>query len=427
MTKNKISDSDWNIITKIKKNSNITDALPINEDIIELMVKQKKHVFKIDNLDTYFDYVKACAEQYKEAKTLLANGKTPRFNDTDFYDMVTKYNLIQVLCEPIKTKESIRYNISFWIKDYGNTIGLYRPINIEHIVNIINDVFKIAGYKSLLSNVNKKFMTIVPKHHKFKELNLAPAHFVLFNNGILNAKTFKFTNDLKEYENYQFISKIDQNLLPPSKVRQNHLQLANKLLQDWTDNDDEKMTLLKQLSIATIDGNGRNNYIILLGATGSGKSTYLNLLKNLASDYDYVLNLHDIDDDNKINDIQSNTKLIFGHDLIRNYKFTDKTISRIKQLATSDPFEAKVKYKNPVIIKSDCLKIQATNDMHEIFKNNQAISQEINLIQWINKDFSKLKMNLNTIIDDPEFIEAYISLIFVNIKPFENFIKIKTM
>lgn len=425
MKNNEISDSDWNIITKIKKNSNITDTLPINEDEfeLELLVKQKKFVFKIDNLDTYFDYVTACAEQYKETKILLSNGKTPRFNDSDIYDMVIKYNLIQVLCEPIKTKESINYNISFWIKDYGNTNGLYCEIYIEDIVNIVNDVFKIKGYKSLLSKVKKKFMTIDPNHHDFKELNLAPAHIILFNNGILNAKTFEFTNDLTKYKDYQFTSKIDQNLLPPSKVKQNHLQLANKLLQDWTDNDEDKITLLKQLSIATIDGNGRNNYIILLGATGSGKSTYLNLLTNLVSDYDYVLNLHDIDDDNKINDIQNNAKLIFGHDLILNYKFTDKAISRIKQLTTGDPFAVKVKYKNPVTIKSDCLKIQATNDMHEIFKNNQ----EINLIQWTTKDLSKLKMDLNTIINDPEFIDAYISLIFVNIKPFENFIKIKSI
>lgn len=427
MTKNKISDKDWKIITKIKKNSIITDELPINEDEIELMFKQKKHVFKINNINTYFNYMKACAEQYKEIKTLQANGKTPKFNDTDFYDMVTQYNLIKVLCEPIKIGKSIKYNISFWAKDYGNTIGLYYEINIEHIVNIINDVFKIAGYKSLLRNVTKKFMTITPEHHNFKELKLAPSHIVLFNNGILNAKTFEFTNDLTKYEDYQFISKIDQNLLPPSKVKQNHLQLANKLLQDWTDNDDKKMALLKQLSIATIDGNGRDDYIILLGVSGSGKSTYLNLITNLVSDYDYLLNLHDVNDDNKINDIRPNTKLIIGHDLALDNKVTNKAISRIKQLATGEPFKIDVKFKDSIIIKSNCLKIQATNTIPELFENNQTIPQEIKLIQWTNKDFSKFDNNLDEIINDPKFIEAYISLIFVNIKPFKTFIKSKSI
>ena len=429
MTNTKIKDTDWKIITKIKKNSNIDDNLSINIDEIELTVKQQKHVFKIDNIDTYFDYVKMCAEQYKEIKTLLANGKIPKFNDTDFYDVVTKYNLIQVLCEPIKNKKSINYNISFWIKDYGNTIGLYRPINIEHIVNIINDVFKIAGYTSLLSNVNKKFMTIVPKHHKFKELKLAPNHFVLFNNGVLNAQTFEFTNDLSIFDNHQFISKIDHPLLPPSNVKQNHLQLANKLLQDWTDNDNEKITLLKQLSIATIDGNGRNNYIILLGAGGNGKSIYLNLLTNLASGYDCSLDMQDIDDDNKVNDIKNNTKLITGHELATNSKFTGRAISRIKQLATGDPFKVNVKFKDSIMIKSNCLKIQATNTTPKIFENNQAILRRIKLVQWTNKDFSKFETNLDLdeIIKDDEFIDAYLSLIFVNVKPFKKFITIKSV
>ena len=74
------------------------------------------------------------------------------------------------------------------------------------------------------------------------------------------------------------------------------------------------------------------------------------------------------------------------------------------------------------MIKSDCLKIQATNTISKTFENNQIIPQEIKLIKWTNKDFSDCNNNIDKIINAPEFIEAYISLIFVNVEPFKNFI-----
>ena len=261
------------------------------------------------------------------------------------------------------------------------------------------------------------------------KLNLAPSHIILFENGVFNAKTFKFSTDVTAFGEYDFISKINHKLLAPSQVEQSHLALIRKLLSEWVDGDEEKVTLLKQIPIGVIDGNGRNTYVIIIGAGGNGKSIYLNMLTKLASGYDANLDMQDIGDDNKINEISENTKLILGHELATNAKFTGNMISRIKQLATGDPIKVNVKFKDAKVIAADCVKIQATNTVPKIFENNNAILRRIKLVQWTDKDFSKLETNidLDSLIEDPEFIEAFISYIFCGTGKFKKFINIKSV
>ena len=139
--------------------------------------------------------------------------------------------------------------------------------------------------------------------------------------------------------------------------------------------------------------------------------------------------MQDIGDDNKINEISENTKLILGHELATNAKFTGNMISRIKQLATGDPIKVNVKFKDAKVIAADCVKIQATNTVPKIFENNNAILRRIKLVQWTDKDFSKLETNidLDSLIEDPEFIEAFISYIFCGTGKFKKFINIKSV
>ena len=302
-------------------------------------------------------------------------------------------------------------------------------MDIPRLVNVINDVFEISNFNSLLTNVVRKFATTQPDYNKLTKLNLAPDHLTLFNNGILNTKTLEFSTNFEEFGEYDFISKINYKLLHPDLTIKSHYTLIDKLLHDWTNNDEEKIILLKQLGVSVIDGDGRDNYIIIIGAGGNGKSIYLNLLVNLSSGYHANLDMQDINDDNKLNDINEKTRLITGHELATNSKFTGNMISRIKQLATADPFKINVKFKESRNVLTRCLKIQATNTVPKIFENNQAILRRIKLVQWTNKDFSKLENNidLDTLIKDSEFIEAFISYIFMNITKFDRFITIKSV
>lgn len=422
-------DDDWAIKMVKCKDNLINKNLPDNFDSYILNVKQNDFTFDISSNKIYYAYIKKCAERYKEKAALTNKGKIPAFKDIDVYDMLVEYDIIKLLVTLISTKNSDGNKISYWIKDYNNTTHLYKRVEIKQIINIINDVFRISNFNSLLTNVETKLRTVAPEFNQLPKLNLAPSHIILFNNGVLNTKTLEFSTNVTAFGEYDFTSKINHKLLPPSKVDYHHLSLIRKLLSEWVDGDEEKITLLKQIPIAVIDGNGRDTYIIIIGAGGNGKSIYLNMLTKLSSGYDINLDMQDIGDDNKINNISESTKLILGHELATNAKFTGNMISRIKQLATGDPIKVNVKFKDAKVIATDCVKIQATNTVPKIFENNNAILRRIKLVQWTDKDFSKLETNidLDSVIEDSDFIEAFISYIFCGTGEFKKFINIKSV
>lgn len=420
---------DWDIKLKHTRKRNLKTPLPNNTDSFTLVINKKKTVFEVTNNNEFYKYVEACAKAYKEQATLLNQGKTPKFNDIDIYKLFTIYDIIKVLPTPIKVGTKTKFQISYWTKDYDSTTNLYIPANLEALTNIINDVFEITNFAGLMANIRAKLLNVVPEYNKFKHLNLAPAHITLFNNGVLNTKELEFSANIDEFGEFEFISKIDHSFLSPDLVNPAHYQLVDKLFHDWTDDDEEKIVMLKQLAVAVVDGDGRNVYVIILGAGGNGKSIYLNMLTKLASGYHIYFDMQDIGNDNKINEISENTKLIVGHELATNVKFSGNMISRIKKLATADPIKADVKYEDAVDVATKCVKIQATNTVPKIFENNQAILRRIKLFKWTDKDFSKLESNidLDSLIEDPEFIEALISYVFTGIEPFKRFVTIKSV
>lgn len=420
---------DWDIKLKHTRKRNLKTPLPNNTDSFTLVINKKKTVFEVTNNNEFYKYVEACAKAYKEQATLLNQGKTPKFNDIDIYKLFTIYDIIKVLPTPIKVGTKTKFQISYWTKDYDATTNLYIPANLEALTNIINDVFEITNFAGLMANIRAKLLNVVPEYNKFKHLNLAPTHITLFNNGVLNTKELEFSANIDEFGEFEFISKIDHSFLSPDLVNPAHYQLVDKLFHDWTDNDEEKIIMLKQLAVAVVDGDGRNVYVIILGAGGNGKSIYLNMLTKLASGYHIYFDMQDIGNDNKINEISENTKLIVGHELATNVKFSGNMISRIKKLATADPIKADVKYEDAVDVATKCVKIQATNTVPKIFENNQAILRRIKLFKWTDKDFSKLESNidLDSLIDDSEFIEALISYVFTGIEPFKRFVTIKSI
>lgn len=422
-------DKDWTVkLVKCKK-SQINKNLPNNFDSYTVNVKLKDFTFDISSNTIYYEYIKKCAERYKEKASLANKGKVPAFKDIDVYDMLIEYNIIKLLAIPVSSKKGTAFKISYWIKDYNETTHLYKPVEIKQIVNIINEVFRISNFSSLIANVESRLMTIAPEYNQLSNLKPAPQHIILFNNGVFNAKTFEFSNKVTAFGDYDFISKIDYKLLPPSMVERSHLILIRKLLSEWVDGDEEKIKLLKQIPLAVIDGNGRDTYIIIIGAGGNGKSIYLNMLSKLASGFDINLDMQDIGDDNKINSISENTKLILGHELATNAKFTGNMISRIKQLTTGDALTVNVKFKNAKVIATDCVKIQATNTVPKIFENNNAILRRVRFVKWTDTDFSKLETNidLDNLIKDDLFIEAFISDIFCGTGKFKKFITIKSV
>lgn len=431
MTKNtkKKKSNHWSIELKHCTKSQLTTNLPNNFKSTSLKIERETVDFEINSNHEYFKYIQGCARQYKEARSLANNGKTPKFKDLDVYKVLAKYKIFKIFANPISTTKGSKFQISYWMRDYDNTLNLFKPAEIDSVINVINSVFEISNFSSLITNVNKTLMTVVPGFNGFELLKSPPKEILLMKNGVLNTKTFEFSTNINEFGEFDFISKINFRMLDPDQTDPYYYNLANKLLNDWMDGNIDKVKYLKQLGISVIDGNGRDVYNIIIGPGGNGKSVYLNILSKLASGYDVNLDIQDLTDDNKLIELDESTKLIVGHELATNLKLSQNSISRMKQIATADPFKANVKFKDARTIVTNAVKIQATNTLPKIFENNDAILRRIKIITWTVTNFTKLEteLPLDDIIQRDEFMEAFISLIFTDTEPFTKFMTIESI
>lgn len=427
-TKKKKS-NHWSIELKHCTKSQLTTNLPNNFKSTSLKIERETVDFEINSNHAYFKYIQGCARQYKEACTLANQGKTPKFKDLDVYKVLAKYKIFKILANPISTTKGSKFQISYWMRDYDNTLNLFKPAEIDSVINVINSVFEISNFSSLVTNVNKTLTTVVPGFNGFELLKSPPKEILLMKNGVLNTKTFEFSTNIDEFGEFDFISKINFRMLDPDQTDLYYYNLANKLLNDWMDGNCEKVKYLKQLGISVIDGNGRDVYNIIIGPGGNGKSVYLNILSKLASGYDVNLDIQDLTDDNKLIELDESTKLIVGHELSTNLKLSQNSISRMKQIATADPFKANVKFKDARTIVTNAVKIQATNTLPKIFENNDAILRRVKIIAWTVTNYTKLEteLPLDNIIQRDEFMEAFISLIFTDTEPFTKFMTIESI
>lgn len=427
-TKKKKS-NHWSIELKHCTKSQLTTNLPNNFKATSLKIERETVDFEINSNHEYFRYIQGCARQYKEARSLANNGKTPKFKDLDVYKVLAKYKIFKIFANPISTTKGSKFQISYWMRDYDNTLNLFKPAEIDSVINVINSVFEISNFSSLITNVNKTLTTVVPGFNGFELLKSPPKEILLMKNGVLNTKTFEFSTNINEFGEFDFISKINFRMLDPDQTDLYYYNLANKLLNDWMDGNCEKVKYLKQLGISVIDGNGRDVYNIIIGPGGNGKSVYLNILSKLASGYDVNLDIQDLTDDNKLIELDESTKLIVGHELATNLKLSQNSISRMKQIATADPFKANVKFKDARTIVTNAVKIQATNTLPKIFENNDAILRRVKIITWTVTNFTKLEteLPLDDIIQKDVFMEAFISLIFTDTEPFTKFMTIDSI
>lgn len=410
----------WNVKLVNCKMDDLLTPLPVNSD------EFKGFDTVVNSSETFFDYIRFCAKQYSQVKVLTSSTGKVKFDGDDIINILSSYNLISMKLE-MSNDEIIEK--SYWVKDYGNTQGLYKPANIKELFEILYDALNMSNYITILTHVENRLQNISHLQNKFKILNIPNNNIILTKNGVLNSQSFKFSTDITAFGDYDFVSKLNFRILHPSQVDAYSLEVNQRIYNDWTDKDLDKITYLKQLGVATLTGNGREVYHILIGPGGNGKSTILMILQQLSSGYYEEINMHELADDNLVNSISSHTKLVLGHELPTNPKFGSKTIGRLKQFISLNPFKVNVKYQNAKLIVCPGVKIQATNSIPKIFENNFAIRDRFNFFKWTDKNFRNLttRLDLDSMIFTDKFMEANIAFMFCDIVPFEKFIKIKSV
>lgn len=433
-------ENSWNIKLVDCQPDELETTLKLNydefklADITDLTKKDLNKTYEINSYNDFRLYVKACARHYYKGKLLLNGGRKVNMNDLDVYNIFKHYKLVYMLVEDVKVEDTKNISgkqsqIYYMMKDYDDYVGMYKEADLGDLVNAISQELNIGNINNLLTNVLRRFSLNVASNDDFDQLNLAPKYINLTANGVLNSKTFEFSTNPTKFGDYCFVSKLNCRILSPELVDKYYYEIANRIFNDWTEKDKDKLKYLKQMNIAAIDGNGRNVYNILIGSGGNGKSAYINILKKLSSGYFTSFNMQDIKTDAKLNQINHTLKLIAGDELPTSVGISKDMISRLKMLTTGDAILSDVKFKEPIYVYCKGLKVQATNTTPKIFENSEATARRFKLYQWTNTNFSKLNndFDLDEIIEKTEFIEAVIAMTFVNTNPFNKFVYIKEM
>jgi phage/plasmid-associated DNA primase len=417
----------WAImLNKDTRLEDLLNVLPQNRDVFELIVEQTKETFKVDSKESFIHYVRGCAIDYKRHKIIVTGNIKMKFTADDVINILSQYKLVKLRALPIT---STRSDISYWTKDYDDTLGMYVKANIDELTNIIYEELQLKNFNAIISHVNARLSKMSPYMYKFELLNEPEEELILTNNGLLNTKTYNFTTNQKTIAQFDFVSKLDYRILHPSQVDETMYEINNRIFSDWADHDDKKLLYLKQVGLAVLDGDGRGVYHIIIASGGNGKSSYLNILEKLAGNYYVRLNMEEISDDNKLIKLNNTTKLILGHELETKSKFASNTISRLKQLISGDYIKINVKYKDARDVCNTGVKIQATNTLPKIFENTEAIMRRIKIFEWSDINYSKLdtKLDLHGMIQKPEFIEATLALLFTGTEVFKEFVQIDSV
>jgi hypothetical protein len=183
----------------------------------------------------------------------------------------------------------------------------------------------------------------------------------------------------RDPSNYYYVK---YDIDPFSKPNHNscYYQAAELLYNSWGQNDPHKIRMLKLLTYLAILGYGAESWFILLGESGRGKSTFIDLLTNLASeDLCTSMNMHEILSHDNLSSIRVFDKVIFGHELPADHKFSSKEMSALKSLVTGNIVRAHRKYLSSTPICNRGLKIQATNHLPHLYVGReQRLNENIN-------------------------------------------------
>lgn len=333
---------------------------------------------------------------------------------------------------------------NWYIQNYND--GLWRELNIEALLVILSKFISIPKI-NITDDIYRRFRSIdinqklyFPDKTYIKKFNPQPNHIILFLNGVLNLKTMEFSKDPNYFGQFDFITRYPFNFLPQRLVNKLYWEVIERVLNDWAENDKEKLIYLKQLIISAMDGNGRGAYHIITGPGGNGKSTFLQIITKLVNEHNIApINLHEIGDDNLLQSIHKHTKAIIGHDSATNNNMSKTLTSRFKYMVTNEAFQINVKYEHARTITTPCLKIQLTNTEPEFYENSDAMKRRIKYYEWTSKNFSKLTkedsaFNLDELVGlndsmelNYDFYEAVISNVFHDMEYFTHYIEIQSV
>ncbi len=267
-----------------------------------------------------------------------------------------------------------------------------------------------VGYDQLCKHIlaiavrHKFFFPInineVEKHYSYEFLNRdnvttyvqAPPEIIRVKSGTYNLRTKKVGKESANAlgEKYYFPTVQNYDVLPLKQVNQKMLKLIQQIFDDWSEKDKDRLKFLKMNILAALMGEGFKRYIVIQASGGNGKSTYLNMIKNIIGKSQYkAFNLQDLENNSVFSSVNPSLLALIGDDLAARYVLSPNSLYRFKQLVTGAAIEIDRKYLSAVPVYMNGLKIQATNEFPRFMETGDMIVDRTIVFKWVDTNYRR--------------------------------------
>ena len=220
----------------------------------------------------------------------------------------------------------------------------------------------------------------------------APPEIIRVKSGTYNLLTKEVGKETtnKLGQEYYFPTVQNYDVLPLNQVNQKMLKLIQKLFDDWSEKDKERLKFLKMNILSALMGEGFKRYIIIQASGGNGKSTYLNMIKNIIGKSQYMaFNLQDLENNSVFSAVNPSLLALIGDDLAARYVLSPNSLYRFKQLVTGAEIKVDRKYLSAVPVYMNGLKIQATNEFPRFMETGDMILDRTIVFKWVDTNYRK--------------------------------------
>ena len=142
--------------------------------------------------------------------------------------------------------------------------------------------------------------------------------------------------------------------------------------------------------LAALMGDGFKRYIIIQASGGNGKSTYLNMIKNIIGKSQYMaFNLQDLENNSVFSSVNPSLLALIGDDLAARYVLSPNSLYRFKQLVTGAEIKVDRKYLSAAPVYMNGLKIQATNEFPRFMETGDMILDRTIVYKWVDTNYRR--------------------------------------
>lgn len=259
----------------------------------------------------------------------------------------------------------------------------------EHLMNL-------AHYYNFSYSINKDTLErryeIEFRTHNLTTYAQLPNHLLNVESGVYDLMKQKFTTQLHDENGneYYIPENMNYDIVSLEKVDQNMLNVVKKIFNDWSQGDQVKLEFLKSLVLAAVMSEGFKKYVIIHGPEGSGKSTFLNMIKGVVGSDKYALfDIHDLDGEVRLSTLSNELNVILGDNLENQKSSSAKVLSRFKQFTSGHEILVRRSSTSSIYVRMDGLKIQVANEFPQFIETNDATLDRVIAYQWPNVDYSR--------------------------------------